>query len=365
MAIALYFFLEGHFTPEDSIQKSVAGVSTTLPSTAVQLTSFAPAVNRAAPAVVNIFTHKRVKQTNDLYNNALLKALQENKQPPSQYKNETDLGSGVIVSAQGHILTNNHVVSGAEDIQVLLQDGRYLKAAIVGRDLETDLALLKITAAQLPTIQFGDSNSLQVGDIVLAIGNPFGLGNTVTSGIVSALNRSRFRANSFDNFIQTDAAINPGNSGGALINIHGEMIGLNTINITSSGGSQGIGFAIPSSMVREVMYHLITYGEVRRGWIGIEAREITPMLAEQLHSEITYGLLIIGVLNNGPAQKAGINAGDIITHIDNIKIDSAKIALKAITNLRPGNTAVLRGIHHNQSMQFRVTAEKRPQMSDS
>jgi len=365
MAIALYFFLEGSLEPEKSIQKPVTTIPAIAPATVGQLTSFAPAVNLAAPAVVNIFTRKRVKQANDLYNNALLKALQENTRPPSQYKDETDLGSGVIVSSQGHILTNNHVISGAEDIQVLLHDGRYLKATIVGHDLETDLALLKITAAQLPTIQFGNSNSLQVGDIVLAIGNPFGLGNTVTSGIISALNRSRFRANSFDNFIQTDAAINPGNSGGALINIHGEMIGLNTINITSSGGSQGIGFAIPSSMVREVMYHLITYGEVRRGWIGIEAKEITPMLAEQLHSETTYGLLIIGVLHKGPAQKAGINAGDIITHINNIKIDSVKTALKAITNLRPGDTAVLRGMHRNQSVQFKVTAEKRPQMSNS
>ncbi len=329
------------------------------------VTSFAPAVNRASPAVVNIFTRKRVKKLNDLYNNATLRALIERRPPPSRYKEENNLGSGVIVSSQGHILTNNHVITGAEDIEVLLKDGRYLHAAIVGRDLETDLALLKVSAQQLPTILFGDSSSLQVGDIVLAIGNPFGLGHTVTSGIVSALNRSQFRANNFDNFIQTDAAINPGNSGGALVNVHGEMIGLNTITISNNGGSQGIGFAIPSSLARKVVDQLINFGEVRRGWIGIEAKEITPMLAKQLNSEIMHGLLIIGVLQDGPGQKAGIQAGDIITHINNIKITSAKNALDLITHLRPGDIAVLRGIRNSQSLQYKVLAEKRPQMSKS
>ncbi len=329
------------------------------------ITSFAPAVSRAAPAVVNIFTRKRIKQKSSLYNNATIRALIEKRPPPSRYKEETNLGSGVIVSSQGHILTNNHVISGAEDIEVLLKDGRYFKASLVGRDLETDLALLKVDAQNLPTIHFGNSTNLQVGDIVLAIGNPFGLGNTVTSGIVSALNRSRFRTNDFDNFIQTDAAINPGNSGGALVNTQGDMIGLNTINITNSGGSQGIGFAIPSSIARDVMDQLVIFGEVRRGWIGIEAKEISPMLAQQLNSEINDGLLIIGVMQNGPGQKAGIQAGDIITHINNIKITSAKKTLEMITNLRPGDTAILRGIRHHQSMQFRVTAEERPQMSGS
>lgn len=329
------------------------------------ITSFAPAVNRAAPAVVNIFTRKRIKKQSNLYNNATLRALIERRPPPSRYKEENNLGSGVIVSSQGHILTNNHVISGAQDIEVLLIDGRFLKASIVGKDFETDLALLKVSAQNLSTINFGDSSNLQVGDIVLAIGNPFGLGHTVTSGIVSALNRSQFRANNFDNFIQTDAAINPGNSGGALVNTQGEMIGLNTINISNNGGSQGIGFAIPSSLAREVMYQLITFGEVQRGWIGIEAKEISPMLAQQLSSETIHGLLIIGVLQNGPGQKAGIQAGDVITHINNIKITSAKNALELITNLRPGDIAILRGVRQNQSLQFKVMAEERPQMSGS
>ncbi|MCU7938162.1 MAG: trypsin-like peptidase domain-containing protein [gamma proteobacterium symbiont of Bathyaustriella thionipta] len=373
IALILYYLLQNNTDepisatnnlplPQEEVSRSPANQPR---AKSTQIISFAPAVNRAAPAVVNIFTRKRVKHENTLYNNATLRALIEKRSPPSQYREENNLGSGVIVSSQGHILTNNHVISGAQDIEVLLKDGRYLQASIVGRDLETDLALLKVSAAKLSTIQFGDSSNLQVGDIVLAIGNPFGLGNTVTSGIISALNRSQFRANSFDNFIQTDAAINPGNSGGALVNTQGEMIGLNTINISNSGGSQGIGFAIPSSLVREIMYQLITYGEVRRGWIGIEAKEISPMLAQQLNSESSHALLIIGVLQNGPSQKAGINAGDIITHINNIKISSAKMALDLITNLRPGEVAILRGMRRNQSLQFKVIAEERPQMSGS
>lgn len=370
LALAYDFLFLGQKTQPDNINpvSTISSPNDTQniskqPPLPIMVNSFAPAVNRAAPAVVNIFTRKLVKQQDSFYNNSTLRALLENRRPPSRYKEETNLGSGVIVSSEGHILTNNHVISGAEDIEVLLKDGRYLKASLVGRDLETDLALLKVTAQNLPTIDFGDSSNLQVGDIVLAIGNPFGLGHTVTSGIISALNRSQFRANNFDNFIQTDAAINPGNSGGALVNTRGEMIGLNTINISNSGGSQGIGFAIPSSLARNIMKQLINHGEVQRGWIGIEARDISPMLAQQLNSEILYGLLIIGVLQNGPGQKAGIQAGDIITHINGIEINSAKNALELITNLHPGDIAILRGVRHNQSLHFKVVAEERPKMS--
>ncbi len=326
--------------------------------------SFAPAVNLAAPAVVNIFTRKRIKQQDNIYNNSAMQAILENRPPPPLYKEESDLGSGVIVSSKGHILTNNHVISDAEDIEVLLKDGRYFQASIVGRDLETDLALLKVSAKNLPIIYFGDSSALQVGDIVLAIGNPFGLGHTVTSGIISALNRSQFRANSFDNFIQTDAAINPGNSGGALVNTQGEMIGLNTINISNSGGSQGIGFAIPAALAKKVMYQLINYGEVSRGWIGFEAREITPMLAQQLKTDIQHGLFIVGIVEKGPGFKAGLQPGDMITHIDDKEINSAKTALKFITELHPGNTAILRGVRKGEIMEFKVIAEKRPQKTD-
>jgi Do/DeqQ family serine protease len=348
-----------------SVKKSthamtIEGISASHPPT---VNSYAPAVNRAAPSVVNIFSRKRVKRKKlKLSNNSSIQNLLEQYVLPPN-REEINLGSGVIVSSQGHILTNNHVIAGTEGIEVLLKDGRYLPATIVGRDLETDLALLKISATNLPIIYFGDSSALQVGDIVLAIGNPFGLGHTVTSGIISALNRSEFRANQFDNFIQTDAAINPGNSGGALVNTRGELIGINTINVSNSGGSQGIGFAIPASLAREVMYQLITYGQVKRGWIGIEAKEITPMLAKQLNSDTVGGLIIIGVLQGGPAQQAGIMPGDIITHINGNEIQSAKNAFQLITNMHPGNTAILHGIRKTQSLQYKVTATSRPQMS--
>lgn len=380
LALSLYYFypksslLPDPPLPEDNSQQlsysetlQTAKFTHSLQNDAMKLSfvnSFAPAVNLAAPAVVNIFTRKRIKQQDSLYNDSAMRAMLENRPPPPLYKEESDLGSGVIVSSEGHILTNNHVISDANDIEVLLKDGRYFQATIVGRDLETDLALLKVSAKNLPIIYFGDSAALQVGDIVLAIGNPFGLGHTVTSGIISALNRSQFRANSFDNFIQTDAAINPGNSGGALVNTQGEMIGLNTINISNSGGSQGIGFAIPAALAKKVMHQLINYGEVSRGWIGIEAREITPMLAQQLKTDIQYGLFIVGTLENGPGFKAGLQAGDMITHIDDKEIVSAKKALEFITDLRPGNTAILRGVRKDKAIEFKVLAEKRPQKTE-
>ncbi len=335
----------------------------TTPDSVQPVGTYAPAVNRAAPSVVNIFTRKLIKRNRIAFsNNSLEKLLEQYYPPPS--REETNLGSGVIVSSQGHILTNNHVITGAEGIEILLKDGRYLPATIVGRDLETDLALLKIAASNLPIIYFGDSSALQVGDIVLAIGNPFGFGHTVTSGIISGLNRSEFRANYFDNFIQTDAAINPGNSGGALVNTRGELIGINTINVSNNGGSQGIGFAIPASMAREIMYQLITYGEVERGWIGIEAKEITPMLAQQLGNDAIIGsIIIVGILEEGPAQQAGILPGDIITHINGHKIRTAKNAFQLITDIHPGDNAMLQGIRKTQSFQYKVTVSRRPYMS--
>jgi len=344
IAIILYYILE------NTKPQSIAETENLLPKITKisgQITSFAPAVHRAAPSVVNIFTRKSQETAIDFL-------------PENIVHQENSLGSGVIISSDGYIITNNHVIAEAEDISILLKDGRYLKANLIGHDLETDLALLKVPASKLPTIPFGDSDALQVGDIALAIGNPFGLDHTVTFGIVSALNRSRFRANSFDNFIQTDAAINPGNSGGALVNIHGEMIGLNTINISNSGGSQGIGFAIPSSLVREVMRQLITYGKVQRGWIGIEARQISPLIAQQLNSQTNNALLIIRVLKNGPSDKAGIQAGDVITHINSIAIYSAQAAVQVVTKLRPNDTIILDGIRNKQTMQFKVTAKERP-----
>ncbi len=357
MAIILYNLLEDtnkklitdfiNLNQQEEISTSPKNIS----KNSSQITSFASAVHRASPSVVNIFTHKQQDST-------LSNILEKNI-----IQQDNSLGSGVIISSDGYIITNNHVISDAKDIQVLLKDGRYLKANLIGHDLEIDLALLKVSATELPTIEFGDSESLQVGDIALAIGNPFGLDHTVTFGIVSALNRSRFRTNSFDNFIQTDAAINPGNSGGALVDIQGKMIGLNTINISNSGGSQGIGFAIPSTLVREVMYQLITYGKVQRGWIGIEARQISPMIAQQLNTQSNNAILIIAVLENGPSDKAGIQAGDIITHLNKIVISSAQAAVQVVTKLRPGDMIVLDGIRNKEAVQFKITVQERPYRS--
>lgn len=329
--------------------------------------SYAAAVRRAAPAVVNIFTRKHPKPEKMLLEKTPLDAIFNKNNPPTvRYKAETNLGSGVIVSTDGHILTNHHVISDAKEIEVILDDGRYLNAELVGRDIETDLAVLKVSAQNLPVITFGDSEVLQVGDVVLAIGNPYGLGNTVTSGIVSGLERSRFRTNNFDSFIQTDAAINPGNSGGALVNTNGEMIGINTINLSDTGGSQGIGFAIPSVLAKKVMSLLITQGEVLRGWIGIEAKQVTSSMADQLSNESLLGsLLVISILSPGPAETAGMRPGDIITHINGHRIETPRQALELITQLQPGDEAVLTGYRGEQVMTFNVTVSKRPSMAGS
>ncbi len=352
MAIALYYLLEtlNHKTISPFVQKNdQVQASQTIPNSGL-ISSFAPAVHQASPSIVNIFTQKQAGIPKDLI-------------PETIVHTNNNLGSGVIISSDGHIITNNHVIEDAKDIQILLKDGRYLKANLIGQDLETDIALLKVSATQLPAIQFANDETLQVGDIALAIGNPFGLDHTVTFGIVSALNRSRFKLNRFDNFIQTDAAINPGNSGGALVNIKGEMIGLNTMSISNSIGSQGISFAIPSSLVREVMSQLITYGKVQRGWIGIEARQLSPLMIQQLkhlNNQSNNALLIMKVLKNGPSDKAGIHAGDVITHLNNIIISSEQAAVQVITHLRPGDTILLEGIRYNQRIQFTVTVKEHP-----
>ena len=229
---------------------------------------------------------------------------------------ENSLGSGVIVSEQGLILTNNHVVASADEIEIALADGRKMSAKVVGTDPDTDLALIKVEADNLPAITFASSEKLSVGDVVLAIGNPFGVGQTVTQGIISALGRNHLGINTFENFIQTDASINPGNSGGALIDTDGNLVGINSAIYSRSGGSMGIGFAIPATLARQVMDQIVSQGNVTRGWIGIEAQDITPELAESFKLKVAQGALIAGVLRNSPAEKAGLRAGDILLTID-------------------------------------------------
>jgi len=251
------------------------------------------------------------------------------------------LGSGVVISRDGYILTNNHVIEEADQIEVILNDGRKSAAQVIGTDPETDLAILKVDLKDLPVITLGDSDALAIGDQVLAIGNPFGVGQTVTSGIVSALGRSQLGINTFENFIQTDAAINPGNSGGALVDVNGHLVGINTAIYSRSGGSMGIGFAIPTSTARAVMESIVQDGQVTRGWIGVEPRELSPELAETFGIPAKSGVIITGVLQNGPAAEAGVRPGDLILAVNGKAVNSVAELLAQVAALKPGVKAEL------------------------
>ena len=324
--------------------------------------SYADAVAHAAPAVVNIHSRKTVVQSSPLFDDPLFRHFFGDRfRSNPQQREETSLGSGVIVSPQGYILTNHHVIADAEEIRVSLHDGRSTEAKLVGRDSEADLAVLKIDLDALPTITLGDSDALRVGDVVLAIGNPFGVGQTVTLGIVSATGRSELGISTFENFIQTDAAINPGNSGGALITARGEMIGINTAIFSRSGGSQGIGFAIPTSLARSSMAQIIEQGYVSRGWLGIEIQELTPQLAESFAIPDERGIIIAGVLREGPAHKAGLEPGDVITHINGKAVTTANTALNAISQTHPGKSIHIRALRSGEVLEREATVAERPQ----
>lgn len=333
--------------------------STTLASGPV---SYAGAVNIAAPAVVNIYSRKTVVQSSPLFDDPFFRRFfgdQFGLGP--QKREETSLGSGVIVSPQGYILTNNHVIEGADEIRVALRDGRNVEAKLVGSDPEADLAVLKVTLDDLPTITLGDSDSLRVGDVVMAIGNPFGVGQTVTLGIISATGRSELGISTFENFIQTDAAINPGNSGGALITARGELIGINTAIFSRTGGSQGIGFAIPMSLAKNSMAQIVEKGYVSRGWLGIEIQEMTPQLAESFNLTGEKGIIIAGVLRDGPADKAGLEPGDIITQLNGKPVTSAHAALNTIAQTAPGQDLKIAGLRNGKALNLKVTVAERPQ----
>jgi len=325
--------------------------------------SYAPAVARSAPAVVNISTAKVVtERPNPLLEDPVFRRFfGEGPSPMPRQRLETSLGSGVIVGPQGHVLTNNHVIAEADQIVVQFADGRVGEATLVGADPESDLAVLEVDLPDLPQIAVGSSDALQVGDIVLAIGNPFGVGQTVTMGIVSATGRSHLGISTFENFIQTDAAINPGNSGGALVNAAGELVGINTAIFSRSGGSQGIGFAIPVSLANEVRQQIVDHGRVVRGWLGIEIQEITPELAESFGLQSTKGFIIAGVLPNGPAAQAGMQPGDIVTGIEGTRIDGPSTALEKIVMLTPGERVVLSGWRQQEPTQWTVEIDERPQ----
>jgi len=317
--------------------------------------SYAAATQKAAPAVVNIFTSKETPQlptypfSDDPVFRHFFGEPDLNPEPVSS------LGSGVIVSPEGYILTNNHVIEAADEIEVALADGRKGKASLVGSDPETDLAVLKLDMPNLPAVTFGRAEDLQVGDVVLAIGNPFGVGQTTTMGIVSALGRTHLGINTFENFIQTDAAINPGNSGGALIDAQGNLVGINT-----AGGSLGIGFAIPVSTARQVMEQLITTGTVTRGYIGVEPQDLTAELADAFKLSRREGVIIAGVVRGGPAAKAGIRTGDIVISVDGKPIADTTTMLNAIAQLPPGQKVAIRIVRGGQEMEVSVTVGTRP-----
>lgn len=322
--------------------------------------SFREAVNRAQPAVVNIFTSKQVKAPrHPLMDDPMFRHFFGDPQRDNSQRSSS-LGSGVIVSSSGYILTNHHVVEAADEIEVALADGKKLRARSVGSDPETDLAVLQVQAGSLPAITLGNDGGLRVGDVVLAIGNPFGVGQTVTMGIVSALGRSHLGINTFENFIQTDAAINPGNSGGALIDANGDLVGINTAIYSRSGGSLGIGFAIPVSSARQVMEQIISAGSVTRGWIGVEAQEISPEMAESFKLNSTEGALIAGVVRGGPADVAGIKPGDILLSVEGKSVGDPSAMLNLIAALKPGKPARLRLLRNQKNVEFSVEVGRRP-----
>src|SRR5436190_6238417 len=362
VAVAVLFTVST-FRPEWLPARGLTGSPTpavTVPVAGTAGASYADAVQRAAPSVVNIFSSKEVRAPrHPLLDDPLFRRFFGDQLPDEQSR-ASSLGSGVIVSTAGYIVTNHHVVDAADEIEVALTDGKKLLAKVVGSDPETDIAVLRVDSESLPAINFGSSDGLHVGDVVLAIGNPFGVGQTVTSGIVSALGRTGLGINTFENFIQTDAAINPGNSGGALIDAGGNLIGINTAIFSRSGGSMGIGFAIPVSTAKMVLEQIVRSGSVTRGWIGVEVQEVTPPVAESFKLDGTRGALIAGVLRGGPADKAGIKPGDVLLEVQGKPVADPAAMLNLVAALAPGSAATMKVKRQGQDMDASVTVGRRP-----
>ncbi|UXY15269.1 Do family serine endopeptidase [Chitiniphilus purpureus] len=322
--------------------------------------SYRDAARHAMPAVVNIYTAKAVSPQHPLLNDPMFRRFFGDRFEGDEAQRTSSLGSGVIVSADGYIVTNNHVVESAEEIQVALADGRTAEAKLIGTDPETDLAVIRVELSNLPTIAFADDSKIEIGDVVLAIGNPFGVGQTVTMGIVSATKRTQLGINTFENFIQTDAAINPGNSGGALIDTRGDLLGINTAIYSRTGGSLGIGFAIPASSVKEVMEAIIKDGSVVRGWLGVEPQDVTDELAGSFKLKNARGALVAGVVRGSPADQAGLRPGDIVLAIDKDEVRDTSSMLNLIAALRPDQKVVLRLFREGREILLPVRIGKRP-----
>src|SRR5579864_1144846 len=325
-----------------------------------RIASYADAARKAMPAVVNIYTSKAVRARNPLLDDSILRRYFPELAERGTTRRATSLGSGVIVSPEGYVLTNHHVVDGANDIELVLADGRELHAHVRGVDPESDLAVLKADGENLPTITFGTMDHLQVGDVVLAIGNPFGFGNTVTMGIVSALGRNHLGINRFEDFIQTDAPINPGNSGGALVDTAGNLIGINSTIFSQSGGSMGIGFAIPVSLARSVLAQIIKQGEVTRGWLGVEPQAITREEAQALALARTDGVLVRALQHDGPADRAGIQVRDVVVEIGGQPTPDVPQLLARIAELTPGSNTKVRILRDGKPLDIDVMVAKRP-----
>lgn len=325
--------------------------------------SFSDAARKAMPSVVNVFTSKEIKVSpHPLLEDPRFRRFFGDRFE-SQSRRASSLGSGVIVSPEGYILTNHHVIEAADEIEIALADGRKAKARVIGSDPETDLAVVRVDMEALPTMTFGRSDHAKVGDIVLAIGNPFGVGQTVTMGIVSALGRTHMGINTFENFIQTDAAINPGNSGGALVDTSGNLIGINTAIVSRTGGSLGIGFAITASVAKQIMEQIIQSGGVTRGWIGVEVQDLTPELAESFKRPNTNGALIAGVLKGGPADQAGVKPGDILLAVEGKEVIDSSVMLDLIAALPPGNAANVIVMRNQTEKSLTINVGKRPKPS--
>jgi len=322
--------------------------------------SYADAVNLAAPAVVNLYTTKVVnKSSQAMFEDPQFRRFFGDNLP-RQRRWESSLGSAVIMSPEGYLLTNNHVTSGADQIVVALKDGRETLARVIGSDPETDLAVLKIDLKNLPAITIGSSDSLRIGDVALAIGNPFGVGQTVTMGIISATGRNQLGLNTYEDFIQTDAAINPGNSGGALVDANGNLTGINTAIFSKSGGSQGIGFAIPTKLALEVMKSIIEHGQVIRGWLGIEVQPLTEDLAESFGLKDRPGIVVAGIFRDGPAQKAGLQLGDVILSIDNEPAADGRKSMNQVARTKPGDRIGIEVMRNGKTLKLTAEVGLRP-----
>ena len=368
VALALYFVvatMRPDWLAHTPVQVPVGPGARTVPvlqaPSGAPTASYREAAGRAMPAVVNILTSKASREAHPILKDPFFRRFFGDRMPPDEQM--SSLGSGVIVSAEGYILTNFHVVEGADQIEVGLADGRKAKAQVVGTDPDTDLAVIRISERNLPVMVLGQPDEARVGDVVLAIGNPFGVGQTVTMGIISAVGRNNLHINHFENFIQTDAAINFGNSGGALVDTNGNLLGINSAIYSQTGGSIGIGFAIPVSTARNVLESIIKSGQVVRGWIGIESHDITPELAASFGLGRESGAIIAGVVRNGPADRAGVRPGDILLAVEGKSVKNTGEMLNLIAQLAPGAKARLTLMRQNRESLVDVTVGKRPRPS--